>query len=153
VKLEWKNEAKELKIGEGEKITSGEKIVILSIGHPGNFVIEACKKLEKKNIDIGHYNMIFVKPLDVNILKEVCENYSEIITIEDGCLQGGFGSSILEFISDNEYKINVHRLGIPDEFIHHGTQNELWNDCNINTNAIIKKVEGLMKKYQISQAG
>ena len=153
VKLEWKNEAKELKIGEGEKIRSGEKIVILSIGHPGNFVIEACKKLEKKNIDIGHYNMIFVKPLDVNILKEVCENYSEIITIEDGCLQGGFGSSILEFISDNEYKINVHRLGIPDEFIHHGTQNELWNDCNINTNAIIKKVEGLMKKHQISQAG
>ena len=91
----------------------GEKIVVLSIGHPGNFVIEACKKLEKKNVDIGHYNMIFVKPIDVNILKEVCENYSEIITIEDGCLQGGFGSSILEFISDNEYKINVHRLGIP----------------------------------------
>ena len=75
------------------------------------------------------------------------------ITIEDGCLQGRFGSSILEFISDNEYKNNVHRLGIPDEFIHHGTQNELWNDCNINTNAIIKKVEVLMKKYQISQAG
>ena len=97
--------------------------------------------------------MIFVKPLDMRILHEVCENYSEIITIEDGCLQGGFGSSILEFVSDNEYKINVHRLGIPDEFIHHGTQNELWNDCSIDTRAVIKKVENLMKKHQISQAG
>ena len=153
VRIEWKNKPKELKIGQGEKIKSGEKIAILSIGHPGNFVIEACKELEKREINIGHYNMIFVKPLDVNILHEVCENYSEIITIEDGCLQGGFGSSILEFVSDNEYKINVHRLGIPDEFIHHGTQNELWNDCNIDTSAVIKKVENLMKKHQISQAG
>jgi 1-deoxy-D-xylulose-5-phosphate synthase len=153
VRLEWKNKPKELKIGQGEKIKSGEKIAILSIGHPGNFVIEACKELEKREINIGHYNMIFVKPLDINILHGVCENYSEIITIEDGCLQGGFGSSILEFVSDNEYKINVHRLGIPDEFIHHGTQNELWNDCNIDTSAVIKKVENLMKKHQISQAG
>ena len=96
--------------------------------------------------------MIFVKPLDEKLLHTIFKKYNETITIEDGCLQGGFGSSILEFASDNNYKNNISRLGISDEFIHHGTQDELWKECGIDTASIVKKVEQLLRKNQVSQA-
>ena len=150
--MEWKNELKELKIGKGKKIKDGDKVAVVSIGHPGNFVKKASEQLEKKGINIGHYNMIFVKPLDEKLLHTIFKKYNEIITIEDGCLQGGFGSSILEFASDNNYKNNISRLGISDKFIHHGTQDELWKECGIDTASIVKKVEQLLRKNQVSQA-
>ena len=152
-KIEWRNKFKELKIGKGEKIKEGDDIAILSIGHPGNFVIEANKKLEKKGINISHYNMIFIKPMDEKLLHRIFKKYNKIITIEDGCLKGGFGSSILEFMSDNNYTNLVSRLGIPDNFIHHGTQEELWKECGIDSITIIKKVKEIMNKNRISQAG
>ena len=153
VHLDWKNKYKEIKIGKGAKVKDGEKIAVLSIGHPGNFVKEACNSLEKKGILIGHYNMIFIKPLDEKLLHTIFKKYEEIITVEDGCLQGGFGSSILEFASDNNYNKNISRLGIKDEFIHHGTQEELWKECGIDSESIVKKVELILKKNQVSQAG
>ena len=151
--ITWKNKFKELKIGKGEKIKDGDEIAVLSIGHPGNFVIEAEEILQKKGINIGHYNMIFLKPLDEKLLHKVFKKYNKIITIEDGCLKGGFGSSILEFMSDNNYNKQVVRLGIPDNFIHHGTQEELWVECGIDKNTIVKKVLEVMDSNSISQAG
>jgi 1-deoxy-D-xylulose-5-phosphate synthase len=151
--ITWKNKFKELKIGKGKKIKDGDEIVVLSIGHPGNFVIEAEELLQKKGINIGHYNMIFLKPIDEKLLHKIFKKYSKIITIEDGCLKGGFGSSILEFMSDNNYNKQVVRLGIPDNFIHHGTQEELWRECGIDKNTIVKKVLGIMASNSISQAG
>ncbi len=150
---EWKNEFEELTIGRAKKIQDGKEIVILSIGHPGNFVKKASKELEKQGISVGHYNMIFIKPLDEKKLHSICKKYNTIITVEDGCLQGGFGSSILEFVSENRYSNQVHRLGIPDKFIDHGTQEELWAECGINSTAIVKEVESIINKSQISQAG
>ena len=97
--------------------------------------------------------MIFIKPLDEKKLHSICKKYNTIITVEDGCLQGGFGSSILEFVSENRYSNQVHRLGIPDKFIDHGTQEELWAECGINSTAIVKEVESIINKSQISQAG
>ena len=151
--ITWKNKFKELKIGKGKKIKDGNDIVVLSIGHPGNFVIEAEELLQKKGINIGHYNMIFLKPIDEKLLHKIFKKYSKIITIEDGCLKGGFGSSILEFMSDNNYNKQVVRLGIPDNFIHHGTQEELWLECGIDKNTIVKKVLDIMASNSISQAG
>ena len=151
--ITWKNKFKELKIGKGKKIKDGDEIVVLSIGHPGNFVIEAEELLQKKGINIGHYNMIFLKPIDEKLLHKIFKKYSKIITIEDGCLKGGFGSSILEFMSDNNYNKQVVRLGIPDNFIHHGTQEELWLECGIDKNTIVKKVLDIMASNSISQAG
>ena len=153
VKIEWKNKFEELKIGKGKKIKEGHDIAILSIGHPGNFVIEANEKLEKKGINIGHYNMIYLKPLDEKLLHAIFKKYNKIITIEDGCLKGGFGSSILEFMSDNNYTNQVSRLGIPDNFIHHGTQEELWKECGIDVNTIVKNAEKMMNTNSISKAG
>ena len=97
--------------------------------------------------------MIFIKPLDEKLLHKVFKKYEGIITVEDGCLQGGFGSAILEFASDNNYKSNVSRLGISDTFVNHGTQEELWKECEINAESIVKKVNEIMKRNQISKAG
>ena len=152
-KIEWRNKVKELKIGKGEEVKEGEKIAILTIGHAGNFAKTALGQLEKKGISVGHYNMIFIKPLDEKLLHKVFKKYEGIITVEDGCLQGGFGSAILEFASDNNYKNSISRLGISDTFINHGTQEELWKECEINAESIVKKVNELMKRNQISKAG
>ena len=83
----------------------------------------------------------FVKPLDEMLLHEVFSKFDKVITVEDGCLMGGFGSAVLEFMSDRGYKAEVVRLGIPDEYIHHGTQEELWADCGFDKNAIVSAVK------------
>ena len=153
VLLNWKNKFTEIKIGTGKKIRDGENIAILSLGHPGNFVIKAQETLEKEGLNIAHYDMRFAKPLDEKMLHEVCKKYKSIITVEDGCIQGGFGSAVLEFIADNEYLISVKRLGIPDEFINHGTQEELHHDCKYDRTAIINAVHKALENKQVSQVG
>ena len=144
VMLDWKTPFKEIKTGKGRKITNGEDIAILSIGHPGNFTQEAIAKMNDSGISIAHYDMRFVKPLDEMLLHEIFSKFKKIITIEDGCIMGGFGSAIIEFMVDQKYQSEVVRLGIPDEYIHHGTQEELWDECGFDVAAIIKTVEKLV---------
>ncbi|MDP1614542.1 MAG: transketolase C-terminal domain-containing protein, partial [Methylococcales bacterium] len=103
----------------------------------------ACQELNSEGIHPAHFDLRFVKPLDINMLHDVFARYSNIITIEDGCLQGGMGSAILEFMADHNYKANVVRLGIPDEFIEHGEQSELWAICGYDKNTIINEVKKL----------
>lgn len=153
VQVKWKNSYGEIKIGKSELINKGDDIAILSIGHQGNYVIESQKELKKKGISIEHWNMIFVKPLDEEQLHKIFKKFKKIITIEDGCLQGGFGSSILEFMCDNGYGSQVKRLGIEDSFIHHGTQQELYKDCNIDAKSITEAVINLFNDKVISQVG
>ena len=144
VMLDWKTPFKEIKTGKGRKITNGEDIAILSIGHPGNFAQEAIAKMSDSGISIAHYDMRFVKPLDELLLHEIFSKFKKIITIEDGCIMGGFGSAIIEFMVDQKYQSEVVRLGIPDEYIHHGTQEELWDECGFDVAAIIKTIEKLV---------
>jgi 1-deoxy-D-xylulose-5-phosphate synthase len=138
---DWKRPFKALEIGKGRKIADGEDVAILSIGHVGNFAVDACQELNSEGIHPAHYDLRFVKPLDAVMLHEVFKRYSNIITIEDGCLQGGMGSAILEFMADHHYKANVIRLGIPDEVIEHGEQPELWAICGYDKNSIINAVK------------
>ena len=142
----------EIPVGKAEKIKDGQEIAILSIGHPGNFVVDAEKEFNKQGLDIAHYNMRFVKPLDEEALHKISTKFNHIITIEDGCLQGGFGSAILEFIANNKYKVSVKMLGVPDVFIQQGTQEELHSYCGYNTKAIVSAVHSILKKSKISQA-
>jgi 1-deoxy-D-xylulose-5-phosphate synthase len=153
VMLNWKTPFESIKIGRGKKITDGKEIAILSFGHPGNFVLSAQETFKKQGLNIAHYDMRFAKPLDENLLHKILKKFNAIITIEDGCLQGGFGSAILEFISSNNYQTYVKRLGIPDKFIHHGTQEELQNTCNYDTAAIIKTVQKMLANTLMYQAG
>ncbi len=153
VMLDWKTPFKELKIGVGKKIKAGEDIAILSFGHPGNFVLTAQETFEKEGLNIGHYDMRFAKPLDEKLLHSIFKKFNAIITIEDGCLQGGFGSAILEFMANHNYQISVKRLGIADEFIHHGTQKELHHDCKYDSNAIVAAVHEVLAEKSVSRVG
>ena len=148
VMTEWKTAFKEIKIGQGRKVTAGEDIAILTIGHPGNFAQEAIEQLKGSGVSVAHYDMRFVKPLDTILLHEIFSKFKKVITVEDGCLMGGFGSAILEFMVDQKYQAEVIRLGIPDEYIHHGTQEELWADCGFDTSSIIRTISSIFKLNQ-----
>ena len=158
VMTEWKTAFQKIKVGTGRKLTSGSDIAILTIGHPGNFAQEAIDKLSKEGISVAHYDMRFVKPIDEIMLHEVFTKFDKIITVEDGCVMGGFGSAVIEFMADQGYSANIKRLGIPDEFIHHGTQPELWADCGFDTAAITKAVKEIIgvtetRKSRVGSAG
>ncbi|MDQ8004308.1 MAG: 1-deoxy-D-xylulose-5-phosphate synthase [Pedobacter sp.] len=144
---DWKRPLNELQVGKGRKICDGEDVAILTIGHVGNFAVEACKELNSDGINPAHYDLRFVKPLDEELLHDVFTRFKNVITVEDGCLQGGMGSAVLEFMADNGYKSNVTRLGIPDEIVEHGEQPELWALCGYDTAAIIQAV----KKVAVSR--
>ncbi len=144
VMTEWKTPFKEIKVGTGRKITNGNDLAILSIGHPGNFVQEAIQELKEERVSVAHYDMRFVKPIDQVMLHEVFTKFKKVITIEDGCLMGGFGSAVVEFMIDQKYNSEIVRLGIPDEYIHHGTQDELWEDCGFDKKAILKTIKKML---------
>ena len=136
----WRTPFEEIEIGTGRKIKEGEELAILTIGHIGNYAIEVCESLQAKGIEIGHYDMRFVKPLDEAMLHEVFEKYSKVVTVEDGSIQGGFGSAVLEFMADHNYQATVRRLGIPDQVIEHGEQGDLHHECGFDTSGIMKAV-------------
>ena len=144
VMTDWKTPFKEIKVGTGRKVCSGEDIAILSIGHPGNFAQDAIALMKESGISIAHYDLRFVKPLDAVLLHEVFTKFKKVITLEDGCLMGGFGTAIIEFMVDQKYNSEIVRLGIPDEYVHHGTQEELWEDCGFDAKAIVKAVEKML---------
>lgn len=133
----WKTPFKKIKIGSGRKVRNGSDIAVLSIGHIGNYALLACQKLEEeKSFLAAHYDMRFVKPLDELLLHEIFGKFNKVITVEDGCLQGGMGSAILEFMADHGYKADVKRLGIPDTVVEHGSQNELYAECHFDVQGI-----------------
>jgi 1-deoxy-D-xylulose-5-phosphate synthase len=125
---DWRRPFRKIPVGRGRKLRDGTDLAILSIGHPGNFAVSACIELEDENISAAHYDMRFLKPLDEALLHQVFKKFTRIITVEDGILSGGFGSAVLEFMSENDYRARVVRLGIPDKFTDQGTlQNYMQN--------------------------
>lgn len=139
----WETPFSEIPVGKGRIINAGEQVAILTIGHTGNFAVDACKMLVTHDLSPAHYDMRFVKPLDEELLHEIFSQFTKIVTVEDGCITGGFGSAILEFMAENQYHATVVRLGIPDRFIDHGSQEELWNECGYNARAIASTVKKL----------
>ena len=146
IKPNWKKPFEKIEIGKGRKLAEGKEIALLSIGKTGVFAKRAVKSLANKEISAAHYDMRFVKPLDTTLLTEVFENFKYIITIEDGAIQGGFGSAILEFMAQNNYSPMVKLLGVPDKFIEHGTVEDLYKECGIDTKGIVKSVLKILKK-------
>jgi 1-deoxy-D-xylulose-5-phosphate synthase len=135
---EWRTPLERIPVGKGRKLKDGSDLAILSIGHIGNIATQAIQKLETEGVSVAHYDMRFVKPLDEQLLHEIFTEHSKVITVEDGCIQGGFGSAVLEFMADHGYSAKVKRLGIPDRYIEHGTQPELWNECGYDEVGIYK---------------
>jgi 1-deoxy-D-xylulose-5-phosphate synthase len=142
---DWQKPFREIEIGKARKMNEGSDIAILSVGHVGNLVSEAIIRLEAENISVCHYDMRFVKPLDKECLHGVFKKYNNIITIEDGTIVGGFGTGVIEFMCENGYKANVKRLGVPDKFIGHGSQEELYKECGFDTGSICLIVRSTVK--------
>jgi len=133
---DWQKPFEEIEAGHARLISEGTDIAVLSIGHPGNFVVEAVEKLQEHGISVMHYDMRFANPLDEEVLHKVMKEFSKIITVEDGVIKGGFGSAVLEFAADHGYTPEIKRLGISDHFVEHGTQKELWHECGYDAEGI-----------------
>jgi 1-deoxy-D-xylulose-5-phosphate synthase len=136
--IDWRNEMEVVDIGKGECLKAGDsKLAVLTIGVMAYPALEAIRSVESKTeAQIGLYDMKFLKPLDTELLASVAANYSQLITVEDGTVNGGFGSAVLEFLADSGYTTRVRRMGIPDQFIEHGTPEELYAQIGLNANGI-----------------
>lgn len=144
---EWQTEMKEIEIGKGRKIRDGKDIAILSFGHPGNFAAAAIRELKNDGIQPAHYDLRFAKPLDEALLHEVFQQYSKVITVEDGTVVGGIGSAVLEFMNAHQYNSTVKILGIPDRIVEHGTLKELHKECHYDAQAIAECARAMMKEH------
>lgn len=140
--LQWKKDMEMLPVGKGECIRAGEKLAILTVGPVGNTAKKAADYVaEQSGKQVAVYNMRWVKPLDVSLLQDIASSYTSIITIEDGVIAGGFGSAVLEALETMNYSGKVTRMGIPDEFVPHGTQQELYKLCGYDYDSIVKQIK------------
>ena len=137
--IDWQKPFNKIAIGKGIKLQKGTKVAVLSIGTIAKNVTNAIELVDNSS-EIAHFDMRFVKPLDESLLHEVFKNYKTIFTIEDGTIKGGFGSAVLEFASKNEYQNKIQVLGIPDNFIEHGSVLELQHKIGLDAKSIAEKI-------------
>ena len=127
----WKSKFESIAIGKGEQLKAGQKIAILSVGAIANNVQNAIESLS-----VSHYDMRFIKPLDEALLKDIFKTYDTIVTVENGTKHGGFGSAVLEFAAQHNYKNTIYIKGIPDEFIEHGSTEELQKEVELDADSL-----------------
>ena len=143
--VSWKVPLQELPLGKGICMEQGQRIAVLSVGPIGNRANDAIKQIKQThNVQLAWYNMRFVKPLDEQLLQEILDSFSIIVTIEDGVINGGFGSAVLEYASQQAYSGTIKRLGIPDVFVPHGTPEELYKSCRLDTKSLYDFFENLL---------
>ncbi len=141
----WKQPMKELTIGKGEKLADGDEVAVLTIGPMASKAAAAINRAAEEGISVSHYDMIFLKPIDTEILKEVAEKNCPIITVEDGIKDGGLGSAVTEWLNDNGYDRKVTRIGVPDKFVPHGKVPELMKLCGMDEDAIYEAIVNARK--------
>ncbi len=144
--VDWHNDMQVLPIGKGRKLSSGERVAVLSIGPFGSDVAEAVAELRSEGVNAAHYDMIFLKPIDEAILEEVGKLYPTVITVEDGTIRGGLGSTVVDWFNDHGYSTRVYKMGIPDEFICQGTVAQLRDYCGIGKGEIKNRIKELFYK-------
>jgi 1-deoxy-D-xylulose-5-phosphate synthase len=137
---DWHNDMKNIEIGKGVKVKDGKEVAILCIGNTIHIAKQVAKELAEKNLDIALFDFKFLKPLDKELAKQALESYDYIITMEDGTINGGFGSSIIEFAVSNNLHKTIERIGIPDEFIEQGSVKELQKLCKIDCESVKERI-------------
>jgi 1-deoxy-D-xylulose-5-phosphate synthase len=145
VNLDWKNKFEKIEIGTARCLKKGSKLAILTVGHVGNTVTEIISKLDEPE-EVGHYDMRFVKPLDKETLQTIFSTYDQIITVEDGTIMGGFGSSVLEFANEVGVSIPVSIFGIPDDFIEHGEMTETHQLAGIDFDTLFSHIQSTLNQ-------
>ena len=144
----WQNTMELLPVGEGRQLHEGSDIAVLSIGSIGNEVIKAVKTAEKEGISVAHYDMIFLKPLDETLLHNIGKRFAHIITVENGTVIGGLGTAVAEFMCEHGYTPRIKRIGIPDAFIEHGSIPELFQQCGMDAESILKAIRQSRKRNE-----
>ena len=167
VLVDWRNPMEEIKTGTGRKLKDGDDIAVLTIGPIGNDAAKAIAELEAeykeqcaasdeskeqcedcsegKPLSIAHYDMRFLKPLDNSLLEEVGKKFKHIVTIEDGVRNGGMGSAVLEWMSDHGYQPTITRMGLPDDFVEHGTVSQLREIVHLDNNSIKETLKAVSR--------
>lgn len=145
-KADWRNEMSVLPVGKGKKLKDGKDIAILSIGPVGNEALKAIEQVEKEGVSVALYDMIYLKPIDEELLHEVGKKFNRIVTVENGVIKGGLGTAVLEFMADNGYTPKVKRIGVPDRFIEHGAVPELFKLCGMDSESIAEVVKEMVKE-------
>lgn len=135
---DWHTPFQKLEIGKGRCLMEGKDIAIISIGTVGNIAQKAISKVD--NISVALYDMRFLKPIDQELLHHIFQHHSRIITIEDGTINGGLGSAVAEFMAEHHYQAQMIRLGIPDKFIEHGSQQQLYKECGFDEDGILQNI-------------
>ncbi len=139
--MEVRQHFQKIEIGKGICIQEGEEIAVLSFGPIGKYVTEASIQLEQEDIRVGHYDMRYAKPLDVDLIDEICQKYAHIVTLEDGAKLGGFGSAVAEYLAEKRDSPTLTIMGLPDRIIEHGTQEELHAEVGIDAKALVEVVK------------
>ena len=137
---EWRNTMEVLPKGKGRKLKEGQEVAVLSIGPIGNIANKAIALAAAAGIQAAHYDMIFLKPIDEEILHEVGRNYKRIITVENGTIRGGLGAAVAEFMTDQGYSPVIKRIGIPDAFVEHGSIPDLYKICGMDAESICSAI-------------
>ena len=140
VLTDWRCTLEEIPVGKGRKLTDGNEVAVLSLGPIGNVVAKVVQELKEAGKSVAHYDMRFLKPIDEDILQEVGKKFHRIVTIEDGVVQGGLGSAVIEYMADHNLHPQVVRLGLPDHFVEHGTPEELYHLVGLDAEAIKKAI-------------
>ena len=137
--VDWKCPMQEIEIGKGRKLKEGKDIAVITLGPIGVQAEKAITHAEQETgKSIAHYDLRFLKPLDESMLHEIGKRFKQVVTVEDGVLKGGMGSAILEFMADNEYNPQIKRIGLPDQFVQHGSVKELYHICGMDEEGIYK---------------
>lgn len=144
VMKDWKKEFSEIEKGTGQLLRDGDDLAFITIGPIGNEVSAAIDELEKLNLHIAHLDLRYLKPLDEKLLKQLFKKHKKVITVEDGSVNGGMGSAILEFVSEKGIPAEIRRIGIPDRFIDHGTIEELYRECGMDKESIIQAAKAMI---------
>ena len=140
VLTDWRCTLEEIPVGKGRKLTDGNEVAVLSLGPIGNVVAKVVQEMKEAGKSVAHYDMRFLKPIDEDILQEVGTKFHRIVTIEDGVVQGGLGSAVIEYMADHNLHPQVVRLGLPDHFVEHGTPEELYHLVGLDAEAIKKAI-------------
>lgn len=144
VMKDWKTPFKKMAIGEGRELVEGKDIAILSVGSIGNKALKAIENAKEEGLNVALYDMRFIKPLDQNLLNDIFAKFDKIITLENGTIKGGFGSGVLEYASEQNYKGKIQMMGIPDEFIPHGCVSRLDKICKIDHRSILEQIKATL---------
>ncbi len=144
--VDWHNDMEVMPIGKGRKLNDGEGLAVLTLGPIGSDVKEVLAELKTEGYNVAHYDMVYLKPIDDELLKEVGEKFSHVVTVEDGTVKGGLGTVVNDWFNANGYSIPVKMMGLPDEFVTQGTVAQLYKCCGIDKESLKGTIKEIASK-------